>query len=166
MKPPVLLVATLAFPIALACAGCGDGGGDAAVSIQNDFNDPQTAFQPPWTICRSAYLGVDFGTIDLGTTSAAKTVKPGLDFVLMVGAWNDPGCDPAHALPIATMSEEEVVGGQTRTIAVNLANHQGACPPEGVAPLPEAQYDRIVARWPEFGFKPYAERTQNPQCAH
>jgi hypothetical protein len=38
-------------------------------------------------------------------------------------------------------------------------------PPEGVAPIPQAQYDRIRELWPELGFKPYAERTENTQCS-
>jgi hypothetical protein len=83
----------------------------------------------------------------------------------MVAAWNDPACDPAHSLPIATKTKEEVVGGQSRTIAVGITNHQGACPPEGVPPIPQEQYDRIVQLWPEYGFKPYAARWQNAQCA-
>jgi hypothetical protein len=47
---------------------------------------------------------------------------------------------------------------------MNMANHQGPCPPEGVAPIPEAVYDRIIALWPEFNFLPYAQRTQNTEC--
>jgi len=156
--------AALGVALASLLAACGGDAGKAHVSIKNDFNNPQMSFQPPWTICRSSYLGVDFGQIAIGETSAEKQVTPGLDYVLMVAAWNDPTCSPAHALPIATANEEEVVDGQTRTIAINLANHQGACPPEGVAPIPEAQYNRILQLWPEFNFQPYANRTQNTQC--
>ena len=163
MKTPAgTVVVTLLGAVALTA--CGDGTSKAHVSIMNDFNNPQMSFQPPWTICRSSYLGVDFGGIAIGATSPQKDVEPGLDFVLMVAAWDDTTCAAAHALPIATANEEEVVDGQTRTIAINMANHQGACPPEGVAPIPEAQYDRILQLWPEFGFQPYAQRTQNTEC--
>jgi len=155
---------TLAAPLALAGCGNGDDEGSALAKIQNDFNNPAMSFQPPWTICRSSYLGVNFGTIGIGETSAEQPVTPGLDFVLMVAAWDDPSCAAATSLPIASTDEEEVVDGQSRTIAINLADHQGSCPPEGVAPIPEAQYDRILQLWPEFGFKPYADRTQNTEC--
>jgi len=148
----------------IGAVACGEGATNAQVSLQNDFNDPQFTFNPPWTLCRTSYLGADFGQIAIGATSAAKSVTPGLDYVLMVGSWNDPSCSPAHALPIATANKEEVVSGQTRTIVINLPNHQGPCPPEGVQPIPQAQYDRILQLWPEFGFKPYADRAQNPQC--
>lgn len=136
----------------------------AFVSIKNDFDNPLNAFNPPWTICTASYLGTPFDTIAIGATSPEKQVAPGLDNVIMVAAWNDPTCSPAHALPIASKNEEEVVGGQHRTIATNLQNHQGPCPPIGVAPIPQALYDRITALWPEYGFKPYAGRTQNTQC--
>lgn len=158
-----LLVLTLMSAGTLsACGGTDDG--SALVKIDNDFDNPEMAFQPPWTICQSSYLGVDFGTLGTGEASAEKEVTPGLDYVLMVAAWEDPTCAPDNCLPIASMNEEEVVDGQSRTIAINLANHQGACPPEGVAPIPQAQYDRILQLWPDFGFKPYSERTQNAQC--
>ena len=159
-----ILLAALMAPLVLAGCGSSDDASPALVKIQNDFNNPQMSFQPPWTICRSSYLGVDFGEIGIGATSPEKEVTPGLDYVLMVAAWDDPSCAPASSLPIASMNEEEMVDGQSRTIAINLANHQGSCPPEGGEPIPEAQYDRILQLWPEFGFKPYAERTQNTEC--
>jgi hypothetical protein len=137
---------------------------NALVKLKNDFDNPAMAAKPPWTICKSSYLGVDFGKLAIGETSAEKQVAPGLDYVLMVAAWNDPTCAPENTLPIASKNEEEVVDGQARTVAINLANHQGACPPEGVPPIPEAQYNRILSLWPEFNFKPYADRTQNTQC--
>jgi hypothetical protein len=136
----------------------------AFVSIKNDFNNPLNTFNPPWTICKASYLGTPFDTIAIGSTSPEKQVNPGLDNVIMVAAWNDPTCSPAHALPIASKNEEEVVDGQHRTIAIHLQNHQGPCPPTGVAPIPQALYDRITALWPEYGFKPYADRATNPQC--
>jgi hypothetical protein len=136
----------------------------AHVQIKNDFNNPANTFNPPWTICKSSYLGVEFGEIAIGATSAAKEVEPGLDNVLMVAAWDDPTCSAEHALPIASANEEEVVDGQTRTITIGLSNHQGPCPPEGVPPLPRALYDRITKLWPEYGFQPYDKRTDNPQC--
>lgn len=157
----------LAFSLAFAGCGASDGANSATsqAAIQNDFNNPEMAFQPPWTICESSYLGVEFGKLGTGQTSALHAVSPGLDYVLMVAAWNDPACSAAHALPIASKNEEELVAGQTRTIAINLANHQGACPPEGVAPIPQEQYERILQLWPDYGFLPYAQRTSNPQCA-
>lgn len=154
--------------VALCLAACGDSDdiGVAQVRIQNDFNNPQvTAFQPPWTICESSYQGVEFGKVPIGTTSAPHEVTAGLDYVLMVAAWDDPSCAPAHCLPLATAGQEEVVSGQERTIAVGLTNHRGPCPPEGVPPISQEQYERIRALWPTYNFKPYAERTQNPQCA-
>ncbi len=162
----VSLVGALALASLAACGGSDNGSGVARVQIQNDFNDPQiTGFQPPWTICRSSYQGVEFGKIDIGATSDPQDVPAGFDNVLMVAAWDDPSCDPAHSLPIATKNKEEVVSGQTRTIAVAMSNHQGPCPPEGVVPIPEETYDRILALWPEYHFKAYADRAQNPQCA-
>lgn len=165
MKTMTWLMEVVLTGVLLSAGGCGDSGDSVAhASIKNDFNNPQMSFQPPWTICRSSYLGVNFGPIPLDTTSAELEVKAGLDNVLMVAAWNDPSCAAEHALPIASKSEEEIVFGQHRTIAINLANHQGSCPPEGVAPIPQTLYDRILALWPEFGFLPYEERTQNPEC--
>ena len=146
-------------------AGCGsDDSGPAWASIKNDFNNPAMAYQPPWTICRSSYMGVDFGTIAIGDTSPEKQVKAGLDYVMLVGAWSDPTCSPATSLPLATSTEQEIVPGQHETITMSMANHQGPCPPEGVAPIPEAVYDRIIALWPEFNFQPYATRAQNTEC--
>ena len=156
------LVATLATSLLVGCSD--EAVPSALVKIQNDFNNPAVDRKPPWTICHASYLGVDFGTIAIGETSTEKSVKPGLDYVLMVAAWADPTCSPDKSLPIASKTEEEVVDGQSRTIAIGLANHQGACPPEGIPPIPEAQYNRILQLWPDFGFKPYAERTQNAKC--
>lgn len=166
MKLAKLSVIEILLSISVAVIGCdeGDEGGFATVSIMNDFNNPDMDYQPPWTICESSYLDVEFGEISLGATSAAMEVTPGLDYVLMVAAWDDPTCAPENCLPLATANEEEVVDGQTRTIAVNMMNHQGPCPPEGVEPIPEDAYNRILALWPDYGFKPYAERTENTQC--
>jgi hypothetical protein len=156
------LAPVLLLPLVLPA--CDQGADVAYVTLQNDFNDPANAFNPPWTICEASYLGVDFGTIAIGATSVEQEVTPGLDHVLMVAAWDDPTCDPAHALPIASKDEEEVVSGQHRTIVIGLSSHQGPCPPEGVAPMAEEQYERIRALWPAYGFLPYADRAQNPQC--
>ena len=147
-------------------AGCGGSESKVAfASIQNDFNDPAiSGFQPPWTICKASYLGVAFDQVAIGATSAEKQVEAGIDNVLMVAAWDDPTCDPAHALPIASKNAEETVPGQHRTVVISMPNHQGPCPPEGVQPIPQALYDRILALWPEFNFKPYDQRTQNTQC--
>jgi hypothetical protein len=145
-------------------AGCGQDDGLALVQIKNDFSNPEMDFQPPWTICESSYLGVEFGQVGTGETSAKQEVAPGLDYVLMVAAWDDPTCAAANCLPIASRNEEEVVDGQTRSIAINLPNHQGPCPPEGVQPIPRELYDRILALWREYSFKPYDQRTENTQC--
>jgi len=160
------MMRALALVGALAFAACGGGESHTAyASIKNDFNDPEiTGFQPPWTICRSSYLGVSFGDIAIGETSPEKQVEAGIDNVLMVAAWDDPTCAPAHALPIASANAEEIVPGQHRTVVIGLTNHQGPCPPEGVAPISQELYDRILALWPEYGFKPYEQRAQNPQC--
>jgi hypothetical protein len=150
-----LAVLGLAF-----AAGCGnDDDAPAHASIKNNFGT-----MPPWTICRSSYMGVDFGTIAIGDSSPEKQVKAGLDYVLLVGAWSDPTCSPATSLPLASNKEIEIVPGQHETITMEMANHQGPCPPEGVAPIPEAVYDRIIALWPEFNFQPYATRAQNTEC--
>jgi hypothetical protein len=157
----------LGVALLVAAAGCGLAGEEMAnVRIKNDFNNPELAFQPPWTICAASYLDVEFGKVGTGQTSAAREVVPGLDYVLMVAAWDDPACAPEHCLPIASKNEEEVVEGQSRTIAINLPNHQGPCPPEGVQPIPKGQYERILARWPQYEFKPYDQRAENPQCKH
>jgi hypothetical protein len=149
---------------AVGCSSSDDEAPEATVKLKNDFNNEEMAYQPPWTICESSYQGVEFGELEIGETSEAKTVDPGLDYVLMVAAWDDPSCSKENCLPIATKSEEEVVDGQSRTIAINMPNHQGACPPEGVAPIPKAQYERILKLWPEYDFKSYAERTENTEC--
>jgi len=136
----------------------------ATVRIKNDFNNASMDRKPPWTIAKCSYRGVEFGKILLGDSSAAKEVEPGLDYVLMVACWADTACSMQNCLPIASKVEEEVVAGQSRTIVLNAPNHQGPCPPEGVEPIPEAVYNRILQLWPEYGFKPYADRAQNPQC--
>jgi len=169
MRVSLIVSASVLSACALLVAACSDSDDSstssvAHVQIKNDFNNPDASFQPPWTICKSSYQGVQFGKIEQGATSAPQDVPAGIDYVLMVAAWKDPSCDPSNSLPIATKNLEEVVEGQTRTIAVGLTNHQGSCPPEGVQPIPEEQYDRILQLWPEFGFKPYAERTTNSQC--
>ena len=153
---------TVSASIGLACGE--EDTGSAVVSIQNDFNDPEIEKKPPWTICKAFYLDAEFENIGIGETSEEQEVIPGLDHVLMVAAWDDPECSPEHCLPIASKNEEEVVDGQTRTIVINVPNHQGPCPPEGVAPMPQELYDRILELWPEYDFKSYDERTENPQC--
>jgi len=148
------------------CAGCGglDEEEPAHASIKNDFNNPEMPRKPPWTICRSSYLGADFGRIDLGATSLEVEVRAGLDHVLMAAAYEDPTCAVENMLPIASKNEEEILPGQHRTIFINMPNHQGPCPPEGVAPVPQVLYDRMLALWPDLGFLPYAQRTNNPEC--
>lgn len=148
----------------LMLAGCGGSDDTAFVTLHNDFDNPEMQFNPPWTICQSNYLGVDFGGIDIGETSAEMEVTPGLDYVLMVLAWDDPDCKPENCLPVASKNEEEVVTGQQRTISINLANHKGPCPPEGVEPISEELYNRILALYPEYEFKAYDSRTENTQC--
>ncbi len=160
------LLALAAVPLGAACSSSDNGSEVAHVQLKNDFNNPQIkGFQPPWTICKSSFQGVEFGKIESGMSSDAREVPAGLDYVLMVAAWDDPTCDPARSLPIASKVKEEVVSGQTRTIAVGMTNHQGPCPPEGVPPIPQEQYDRILKLWPEYDFKSYADRTHNAQCS-
>jgi len=137
---------------------------NALVSLKNDFNNPAMDKTPLWTICHASFQGVEFEKITLGATSSQKEVKAGMDYILMVLAWDDPDCAPEHCLPVASRNEEEVVPGQERVIALNAPNHQGPCPPEGVAPISEELYNRIVALWPEYGFKSYDQRLDNPQC--
>jgi len=166
MRSSILNLLVLTSLVSTIACGSNDDdkSATATVSIKNDFNNAEMAYQPPWTICESYYLGQQFGKLGLGDTSDAKKVAPGLDNVLLVAAWDDASCSPENSLPLASKNEEEIVSGQTRTIALNMANHQGPCPPQGVAPIPEAQYTRILALWPSYNFKPYAERTENTEC--
>ena len=158
----------IALTPTLLLGGCGDGSDDesetATISLRNDFDNPEFDRMPPWTICEAYYGGTDFGTVGIGETSQPLTVSPGLDYVYMVAAWDDPSCTPENCLPIASRQEEEVVPGQTRTIAINVPNHQGPCPPEGVEPIPQRLYESILELWPEYGFLPYGQRTENPEC--
>jgi len=154
----------------LCCLGSACGGDDedakATVSLLNDFNNPNFTRQPPWVICQAYYGGVIFDEVlEHGETSTPLQVEAGQDYVLMILSWADATCAAENCLPVASKNEEETVDGQTRTIALNVPNHQGPCPPEeGITPIPEDLYNRILALWPEYGFKPYAERKQNPQC--
>lgn len=159
LVPTLLLLAGLL----MACAE-DEEQSKATVSIQNDFNNPEIERKPPWTICEANYGGTEFGNIIIGETSTAKEVNAGLDYVLMVLAWDDPSCAPENCLPVASKNQEETVSGQTRVIAINAPNHQGPCPPEGVQPIPQELYERILALYPKYGFKPYEQRTENPQC--
>ncbi|MBN2722492.1 MAG: hypothetical protein JXR95_00305 [Deltaproteobacteria bacterium] len=163
---PVLLTVLLSIVILNTVASCDDDTENASslVSIKNDFNNPEMTYQPPWTICESWYLGQEFGSIDIGETSEGFDIKPGMGYVLMVAAWEDPECNPENCLPIASRNEEEVVDGQERIISINMPNHQGPCPPEGVAPIPEELYEQIRELWPEYDFLPYDQRTENTQC--
>jgi hypothetical protein len=157
----------LALPAALLLFGCSDDAsspGVATVAIENDFDNDSFDRKPLWTICEAHYGGTDFGKIEIGQRSAQKQVEAGLDYVYMVAAWDDPSCAKEHSLPIASKNEEEVVDGQSRTILINLPNHQGPCPPEGVQPIPQDAYDRILELWPQYGFLSYDQRTQNTQC--
>jgi len=160
------LFPVLAATLLSAAVGCGglEDQEPAYVSIKNDFNNPEMPKRPQWTLCRSSYLGVDFGRIDLDATSPEQEVQAGLDNVLMAAAWEDPTCAVENMLPIASKNEEEVLPGQHRTIFINMPNHQGPCPPEGVQPIPQVLYDRMLALWPDLGFLPYDQRTQNPEC--
>ncbi|HTP29641.1 MAG TPA: hypothetical protein VMK12_28750 [Anaeromyxobacteraceae bacterium] len=39
-------------------------------------------------------------------------------------------------------------------MVIGLSNHQVPRPPEGVAPIPQELYDRILNLWPEFYLEP------------
>jgi hypothetical protein len=145
-------------------AGCEEEAQVAYVTLHNDFDNPEMAFNPPWTICESYYGGASFGKIGIGEMSEEKEVEPGIGYALFVAAWDDPECNIENCLPIASRNEEEVVPDQHRTISINMPNHQGPCPPEGVSPIPRDLYDRILDLWPEYGFLPYDQRTDNTQC--
>jgi|WetSurMetagenome_2_1015567.scaffolds.fasta_scaffold00334_12 hypothetical protein len=162
MKQLFFLCAVLTAMLAFSCSPTSPK--NATVRIKNYFNNPDNAYNPPWTIMKCSYRGVDFGKIAIGDSSEAKEVEPGLDYVLMVAAWDDTSGTASNCLPIASKIEEEVVDGQTRTIVIQLSNHQGPCPPEGVTPIPETAYDRILTLWPEYAFHSYADRALNPQC--
>ena len=96
-------------------AGCGsDDSGAAFASIKNDFNNPAMAYQPPWTICQSSYLGVDFGTIAIGDTSPEKQVTAGLDYVLLVGAWSDRPAAPQLPCPWRARARKRSFRGSTK----------------------------------------------------
>ena len=161
----VVCLCVLCVVLMTACESESDEEEVARVRIKNDFNNAEIeGFQPPWTICEASYLDTNFGGITIGETSPEKEVGPGLDYVLIVAAWDDPTCAPENCLPIASKNEEEVVDGQSRTIAINMPNHQGPCPPEGVPPIPQAQYERILKLWPKYDFKPYDKRAENTEC--
>lgn len=152
---------------ALLAAGCGaDSEDPALVRLENDFDNPDFERQPPWTICEATYQGATWQDVGQGQTSAEAKAEPGLDYVLMVAAWDDPDCDPDNCLPLASANEEETVAGQQRTIVLNVPNHQGPCPPEhlGIEGMPQELYDRVLERWPEYGFLPYDQRRENTQC--
>jgi len=136
----------------------------ATVRIKNDFNNAAFDRKPPWSIARCNYRGVEFGKILIGDSSETKEVKAGLDYVLMVGCYNDTACSTQNCLPIASKIEEEVVPGQTRTISLTYPNHWGPCPPLGVDSIPPVLYNKIRDMYPEFGFMPDSLRRLNPQC--
>jgi hypothetical protein len=163
-----LVALALILALAVAFFACGSSptstNEKATAQLKNDFNDPNFDFQPPWTICQSSYLGTQFGEIAIGGLSDTKVVNPGYDYVLLVAAWNDPTCNPVNCLPVASANPEEIDPGQFRTISLDVNNHQGPCPPEGVEPIPEAQYDRIAKLWPSYNFLPYAQRTNAKAC--
>jgi hypothetical protein len=62
MATPKTGIPWLILAAALAACG-GEDPGQAQVRIKNDFNNPELAFQPPWTLCKVSYLGVDFGKL-------------------------------------------------------------------------------------------------------
>jgi hypothetical protein len=150
--------------------GCGSTDPDkkeqSFVTIKNDFNNATLERKPPWTIVKCSYREVEFGKILIGDNSEQKVVTPGFDYVLMVACWSDTSGTFYKCLPIASKVQEEVVNGQTRIIAINASNHWGPCPPSGtnIQPIDSVLYERIRAKWPEYGFEPYSSRTLNPQC--
>lgn len=159
-------IASLALMVTFFClSGCGTTDPEQAfVTIKNDFNNPAMERKPPWIIVKCSYGDVEFGKILLGESSPQKVVKPSYDYVLMVACWGDTSGTITKCLPIASKVKEETVNGQTRTITINAPNHWGPCPPEGVEAIDSVLYERIRAKWPEYSFEPYANRTLNPQC--
>lgn len=159
--------ALLCLLLIFTLAACGSESKDpATVSIENDFDNPDFPRQPLWHICKAHYRGTEFENIALGQTSGPQEAAAGLDYVLMVCAWDDPTCAAETVLPIASKNEEETIAGQERTIVLDVNNHQGPCPPDipEIQPIPEDLYNRILELWPEYDFKPYDQRTENPQC--
>lgn len=156
---------TIVYALSIIINACGGEEPDTAiVSIKNDFNNPQIEKKPPWTICHAWYNGTFFEKIEIGQTSEEQEVTAGLEYVYMIAAWDDPACAIENSLPVASKQESETVPEQTLTIAINVPNHQGPCPPEGVQPISEVLYNKILELWPEYNFKPYVQRTENPQC--
>jgi len=164
---PLMLLCALLGLNALAMIGCDsdEASEQAYVTLKNDFNNDEFERKPPWTICEAWYNETYFhGPFAWGESSEEQSVNVGLGYVYMVLAWNDPDCAPEHCLPVASKNEEEVVSGQQRVININVPNHQGPCPPEGVQPINEERYNKILELWPDYNFKPYDQRTENPQC--
>ncbi|NLP02664.1 MAG: hypothetical protein GX089_09235 [Fibrobacter sp.] len=161
-----LILSLLLIPAAclLSCSFFSQEDKTAIVRLKNDFNNKSLDRRPPWTIAESSYMGKQFGKILPGDSSAAIEVEPGVDYVLMVACWDDTSCSTHNCLPLASKIEEEVVAGQRRTIDLNAPNHQGPCPPEGIEPIPEVLYNRILQLWPKYNFRHYSERQFNPQC--
>lgn len=165
MAKNAILYAMMLMIGSMATIACGDDDSTekAYVQLQNDFDNPDLP-NPPWTICKAYYNDTFFDKVDIGETGEEFEVEAGLGYVYMILAWDDPDCNPENCLPVASRNEEEVVPGQSRTIVINVPNHQGPCPPQGVEPIPEDLYNQILELWPEYEFEPYENRTQNPQC--
>lgn len=162
MKKPITLILAMMLAFSFACSNDEDSE-IAYVRLHNDFDNPDLP-NPPWTICKAYYNGTFFDKVEIGEIGEEFKVEAGLGYVYMILAWDDPDCNPEHCLPVASRNEEEVVPGQDRTIVLNLPNHQGPCPPQGVEPIPEELYNTILELWPEYGFEPYENRKENPQC--
>jgi hypothetical protein len=149
--------------IAVGLTGCGDDTEMAFVTLENDFDDPMFPM-PPWTICEASYGGTFFDEpLSAGDVGIEQPVEPGLDYVYMVASFGDPTC--ADPVPLATRMEEETLPGQRRTIAISVPNHQGPCPPMGVPPIPEAQYERVRELFGDYEFPPYADRLSLSLCS-
>ena len=166
-----LLLATSLIALGPLSA-CGDTEADddapetAVVTLENAFQNAE-GMGPKWTICEAWYNGTRFETaLAPGESTEPTEVEPGLSWVLMTAAWDDPTCaDEATQVILSTAQQEETVPGQARTIQLTAPNHRGPCPPEGVPPITEAAWNEALEVFADYDFPPYADRATIAGCA-